>query len=67
MFIVLKKIRKKNQVIDQDYVESKLESIELTIDKIKEATLKLRSITNLDLTPETKVTMETLVNKLQTV
>ena len=54
----------KNQIINHNYKESKLMSIEITIDKIDNNVKQISSIVDLDLKQETKETLNELANKI---
>jgi hypothetical protein len=54
----------KNQTINHNYVESKLTSIKITIDKIDNNMKQISSIVDLYLKQETKETLSELANKI---
>ena len=60
----LKKLEK-NQIINQNYVEAKLDSMSITIDKIDNNVKQISTIVDLDLKQETKEVMNSLIDKIE--
>ena len=62
----LKKLEK-NQIINQNYVEAKLDSMSITIDKIDNNVKQISTIVDLDLKQETKEVMNSLIDKIENI
>ena len=62
----LKKLEK-NQIINQNYVEAKLDSMSITIDKIDNNVKQISTIVDLDLKQETKEVINSLIDKIENI
>ena len=54
----------RHQVVNQNYVEKKLDCIEFNLNKVDQKISQLETVTNLDLKEETKQQIENLLNKI---